>query len=223
MDIYDDSRKDVLEACLWLWKQGYFGALRGTGGNVSVRIGGRDAMAVTPTSIPYASLTPEDICICDLSGVLQEGRQAPSIEAGMHGTIYRTRPDVNAVVHTHQVYGSVFAVLNLPVPALFDEAALLLGESVKVAPYAFSGTPELAANVASCLGGNANACILQNHGVVTLGKTLDKALLAAELLEKVAHVYYMALATGRPVSILPEATLRRVRELQAQETSSDGL
>jgi L-ribulose-5-phosphate 4-epimerase len=145
MGSYDQYKKEVLETILWLSDHGYFGSLRGTGGNVSVRINDKDLMAVTPSSVKYHETTPADICIVDLSGTVVEGSRAPSVEAGMHAVVYRERPDVNAIVHTHQIYGSVFALLNQPIPALFDEVSFTLGESVEVAPYALSGSAELAA------------------------------------------------------------------------------
>lgn len=219
MSLYDQYRKEVLETSLWLSENGYFGSLKGTGGNVSVRIAGRDLMAVTPSSLKYHEITPEDICIVDLSGAVLEGSRAPSVEAAMHAAVYRERPDVNAVIHTHQIYGSVFAVLNQPIPALFDEVAFALGESVEVAPYALSGSPELAANVAGLLKNNANAYIIQNHGIIVLGKTMDKALLATELLEKIAHIYYLALSTGKPVTTLPQPIQEMVRALRDYEVS----
>jgi len=222
MGLYDHYQKEVLAASLWLSEHGYFGSLRGTGGNVSVRIPGKELMAVTPTSVKYHDLAFADICIVDGSGAAVEGSRPPSVEAGMHAAVYRERPDVNAVIHTHQIYGSVFAVLNLPIPALFDEVAFALGESVEVAPYALSGSPELAANVAGLLTNNANAYIIQNHGIVVLGKNKEKALLATELLEKVAHIYYLALSTGRPVTILPEPIRDMIRNLKDREVGEAG-
>ncbi|MFY9398077.1 MAG: class II aldolase/adducin family protein [Desulfomonilia bacterium] len=219
MGKYDRYRQEVLEASLWLSDRGFFGSSRGTGGNVSVRIDGAGLMAVTPSSMKYQDLTPEDICIVDFSGAVQEGCRAPSIEAGMHAAVYLNRPDINAVVHTHQTYGSVFALINQPIPPLFDEVAFALGESVEVVPYALSGSAELAANVASRLGNNANAYIIQNHGILALGKNLDKALLGAELLEKAAHLYCLALSTGRPITTLPDQTRDMARSLREYEVS----
>lgn len=151
MGSYDQYKKEVLETSLWLSDHGYFGSLRGTGGNVSVRINDKDLMAVTPSSVKYHETTPADICIVDLSGTVVEGSRAPSVEAGMHAVVYRERPDVNAIVHTHQIYGSVFALLNQPIPALFDEVSFTLGESVEVAltpsPEARSLLPTSQANL----------------------------------------------------------------------------
>jgi ribulose-5-phosphate 4-epimerase/fuculose-1-phosphate aldolase len=217
MGKYEKFQNEVLEASLWLSDNGYFGSLRGTGGNVSVRIDGENLMAITPSSVKYHEITPADICIVDLSGTVVEGSRAPSVEAGMHAVIYRERPDVNAVVHTHQIYGSIFALLNKPIPALFDEVSFMLGESVDVAPYAVSGSPDLAANVAGKLSNNANAYIIQNHGIIALGKNMDKALLAAELLEKVAHIYYMALSSGIQVNALPDQICEMARSLREYE------
>jgi L-ribulose-5-phosphate 4-epimerase len=217
MGSYEEYKKEVLETSLWLSEHGYFGSLRGTGGNISVRIAEKDLMAVTPSSVKYHEITPDDICIVDLNGAAIEGKRAPSVEAGMHAAVYRERPDVNAVVHTHQIYGSVFALLNQPIPALFDEVSFTLGESVEVAPYALSGSAELVANVTGKLKNNANAYIIQNHGIIALGKNMDKAVLAAELLEKVAHIYYLALSTGKPITTLPDQVRDMAKGLREYE------
>ncbi len=218
MGAYDHYKTEVLEASLWLSEQGYFGSLRGTGGNVSMRVAGTDLIAITPSSMKYQEITVDDICIVRPDGALLEGTHAPSMETGMHLAVYGKRPDTNALVHTHQTYGSVFALLNLPIPLLLDEVALTLGETIEVAPYAFSGTAELALNVANTLKNNANACIIQNHGVITLGETMDKALLAAELLEKTARIYCLALSTGNPVTTLPKEIREKVRRMREAES-----
>jgi L-ribulose-5-phosphate 4-epimerase len=217
MGNYESERKAVLEACLWLCEHGFFGSTRGTGGNVSARIEGGSLMAVTPSSVKYHELLPEDICIADLNGAVVEAKRAPSVEAGMHAVIYRHRPDVNAVVHTHQIFASIFCLINRPIPALFDEVSFTLGATVEVVPYGLSGSVDLVNNVASKLSNNANAYIIQNHGIIALGKSLDKAMLAAELLEKVAHIYSLALATGIPVTELPAATREMAESLRNYE------
>jgi ribulose-5-phosphate 4-epimerase/fuculose-1-phosphate aldolase len=135
----------------------------------------------------------------------------------MHSIIYRNRPDVNAIVHTHQIYGSVFGLINTPIPSLFDEVAFSLGQTIEIVPYALSGSPELVNNVAGKLSNNANAYILQNHGILALGKDLDKAILHAELLEKVARIYCLALSTGKPVTALPESIVEVVKIVRDNE------
>ena len=218
MSKYESYKKNVLEASLWLSEQGYFGSHRGSGGNVSVRVN-ETAMAITPSSVKYQELSSADICVVgfDLSVIEENDKLKPSVEAGMHSIIYRKRPDVNAIVHTHQVYGSVFGLINTPIPALFDEVAFSLGQMVEIVPYAFSGSPDLVNNVAEKLSNNANAYIIQNHGILALGKNLDKAILNAELLEKVAHIYYLALSTGKPINTLPESIVELVAVVRNSE------
>jgi glutamate-1-semialdehyde 2,1-aminomutase len=218
MTKYESYKKNVLEASLWLSEQGYFGSHRGSGGNVSVRVN-ETAMAITPSSVKYQELSSADICVVgfDLLVIEENDKLKPSVEAGMHSIIYRKRPDVNAIVHTHQIYGSVFGLINTPIPALFDEVAFALGQLVEIVPYALSGSIDLVNNVAGKLSNNANAYIIQNHGILALGKNLDKAILNAELLEKVAHIYYLALSTGKPVNTLPESIIELVAVIRNQE------
>jgi L-ribulose-5-phosphate 4-epimerase len=218
MTKYENYKKNVLEASLWLSEQGYFGSHRGSGGNVSVRVN-ETAMAITPSSVKYQELSSTDICVVgfDLSVIEENDKLKPSVEAGMHSIIYRKRPDVNAIVHTHQIYGSVFGLINTPIPALFDEVAFSLGQMVEIVPYALSGSPDLVNNVAGKLSNNANAYIIQNHGILALGKNLDKAILNAELLEKVAHIYYLALSTGKPINTLPESIVELVAVVRNSE------
>ncbi len=223
MSDYETCKKSVLDASLWLSEHGYFGSLRGSGGNVSVR-GDEASMIITPSSLSYQTMTVEDLFVLglDLSVIQGKSGLKPSMEAGMHAAIYRRRPDVQAIVHTHQNYGSVFALLNRPIPALFDEVAFSLGTAVEIIPYAVSGSPELARNVETMLANNANAYIIQNHGILALGKTLDKAVLHAELLEKVAHIYCLALSTGQPVTTLPQDIVQLVAAMRAHEVKSAG-
>ncbi|HNY49324.1 MAG TPA: class II aldolase/adducin family protein [Smithella sp.] len=223
MSEYRKYKQDVLDATQWLYQEGYFGSQRGSGGNVSVRVR-ETVMAITPSSVKYPELVVEDICIVDLDlSVIEENQKLkPSVESAMHSIIYRNRPDVNAIVHTHQPYGSVFSLINTSIPALFDEVAFSLGQTIDVVPYALSGSSELVHNVAAKLSNNANAYILQNHGILALGRDLDKAILHAELLEKVAHIYCFALSTGKPVTALPEsiiAVVKLVRDGEVEQAA----
>ena len=218
MTKYENYKKNILEASQWLSHQGYFGSQRGSGGNVSMRVN-ETVMAITPSSVRYPELTTEDICIVDfdLSVIEENHKLKPSIESAMHSIIYQKRPDVNAIVHTHQAYGSVFGLINTPIPALFDEVAFSLGQIVEIVPYALSGSSDLVNNVAGKLSNSANAYILQNHGILALGRDIDKAILHAELLEKVAHIYCLALSTGKPVTTLPESIVEVVKIVRDNE------
>ncbi len=207
MGKYDSCKKSILECSNWLCREGYFGTLLGTGGNVSVRSETEDVFVITPSSIRYESLTAEDVCVLDFSMNQLEGKHAPSVEAPMHLAVYKNRADVGSVVHTHQPYASVLAVTNTPLPALFDEVMFSIGEMIEVVPYALSGSQELVQNVTSKLDNLCNCYFMQNHGALSLGEDLEKAWLNAELLEKAARVYCKALATGHEITTIPEPLL----------------
>jgi len=203
MSQYASYKRQVLDTCQDLTRKGY---LVGTGGNMSVRIEGEEALAITPSSMDYLTLSEDDICIYSFDKEALEGVHVPSVEMAMHIAVYQNRPDVNAVVHTHQPYASTFTLINEPIPALFDEQVANLGNRVDVVPYGMSGTAELMENIAANLDNGCNAYILQNHGILCLGITLSKAALNILLLEKVARVYCYALTSGKPVTMLrPES------------------
>lgn len=203
MDRFLELRRSILAAAQTLSAEGFFGTAHGTGGNVSARFEDEERVGITPSGYSYQDLQPEDICIIDFDKRLVSGDLPPSVEAGMHLSVYRKRPDVRAVIHTHALYASVLSVVNEPIPPIFDEVSLHLGDPMEVVPYALSGSPELAANVGTAVGNGCNAYILQNHGALCLGETLEKAVRNAELLEKAATVYCHALCTGKRITRLP--------------------
>jgi L-fuculose-phosphate aldolase len=204
MGKYDEYRREVLEASQLLSERGYFGTQSGSAGNVSVLIEDENVVAVTPHGIPYPGMTAEDICIVDLDLGRIEGELDPSVEAPLHVAVYKNRRDVNAVIHSHQIYASIFSILNQPIPPLFDEVTAAIGDPVEVVPYGVSGSPQLLENVVSKLGNRGHCYLLQNHGALCVGRNLEKTFNYVELLEKTAAIYYRALATGRPVTTLPD-------------------
>ena len=215
MTTYRDEKKEVLEGARWLAENGFFGGKLGSGGNISVMLREKNALVITPSGIPYSRMTQDNICVVapDLTPV--NGKQRPSMESGMHAGIYKHRPDVNAVVHSHQVFASIFALTGRPIPALFDEVALEIGPEVEIVPYAVSGSTELVKNVVSRLGNGGFCYILRNHGALSLGVDLEAAMRNAELLEKVAQVYYYALCTGDEISTLPETAVEELQRWRA--------
>ena len=181
------------------------GLVTGSSGNVSWRLGssgGAELMAITPTGRPHADLKDEDIALVDFDIEPVEGDLAPSSESLMHVAIYRARPDVRAVIHTHAVYSSVAAVAGLAIPPIVDEMAVALGGAIEVSDYAFPGTMELADSVRDALG-EKNAALIRNHGAVGVGSDLKEAMEVCKLTERVAQVYVMASILGK-VSPLPE-------------------
>ncbi|MCL4478832.1 MAG: class II aldolase/adducin family protein [Deltaproteobacteria bacterium] len=200
MGKYDKYKNDVLKYSQLIFKKGYN---IGTGGNVSMLIEGEKLIAITPSSREYMSLNPDDICVVDFDSSLVEGQYRHSIETNAHLSVYKNRPDVNAVIHTHQTFASVFALIDEPIPALFDEVVMNIGDRIDIIPYGMSGSQELVDNIKAKLKNRCNCYILQNHGALSLGTTIEKAFRNAELLEKVTHVYHYAIATGRKLSTLP--------------------
>ena len=213
MSKYDKFKHDVLDSARWLAENGYLGK-RSSGGNISVRIPNESVIAITPSGKSYLQLEANDICVIDFDGNSMESRFAPSIEAGMHIGVYRNRDDVNAVIHTHQTFASVLATINKPIPALFDEIIVEIGHEVAVIPYAFSGSSELVGNVISKLGNACHCYIIQNHGALSLGTGMDRAVKNVELLENVAQIYYYALTTGEVITTLPEDAMAYFAEMR---------
>jgi L-fuculose-phosphate aldolase len=211
-----------------LSERGYFGTKSGSAGNVSVLIEGEEAIAVTPSGKRYGDMTVGDICVVDFDLARIEATCDPSIEAPMHIAVYKNRRDVNAVIHTHQVYASIFSILNEPIPALFDEVTVSVGSPIDVVPYGLSGSPQLLENVVTKLGNRCHCYLLQNHGALCVGTDLDKTVTYVELLEKTASIYYRALATGKSITTLPDpltAVLSRfvTKAQDAEIERKDGL
>ncbi len=184
------------------------GLVQGTSGNLSVRDPG-GTVAITPSAVPYRRIHPADVLLVDGDGNLEEdARHLPSSELGMHLAVYRARPDVGAVVHTHSPWATTWAVLGREIPAVHYVIASV-GDSVRVAPYATYGTQELARKVVRTLGAD-NGVLLASHGVLTVGADLDAAVENAVRVEFVAEVHWKASQAGTPV-ILSSREIDRVR------------
>ncbi|WP_327693994.1 class II aldolase/adducin family protein [Streptomyces sp. NBC_00459] len=163
------------------------GLVVGTSGNVSVRVG--DTVLVTPSGVPYRRLTPGDIIGVDLTGRQVLGTLTPTSELPMHLAVYRAT-DARAVVHTHAVHATAVSTLVRELP-LIHYMAGDLGGPVRVAPYATYGTEELAENMLRALTDRA-ACLLQNHGTLAHGATLDQAYDRTAQLEWMCRVWLTA-------------------------------
>jgi len=213
MQNYDNIKHEVLESSRWLAEHGLLGRLS-SGGNISLRVPGEKILAVTPSGRSYFSLDPSDICVIDFHRQPIEGDLAPSIEAGMHIGVYRHRPDVNAVIHTHQPFAGTLSIINKPIPALFDEITVEIGHEVDIVPYAFSGSAELVDNLIGKLGNQCHCYLIQNHGAISLGADLPRAMRNAELLETVARIYYQALKTGEDIQKLPPAAIEHFAHMR---------
>jgi L-fuculose-phosphate aldolase len=176
-------------------------------GNVSVRLG--DGLVITPSGLPYAQTSPEDLIRLSLDGTVLEGSRKPSSEWPFHVAIYRARPDAQAIVHTHSPRATALASARRGIPAFHYMIALCGGADVRCADYATFGTPELAANAVKGLDGR-KAVLLANHGVIALGGSLAGAHSIAAEVENLAGQYLDILAAGLEPVVLDAAEMERV-------------
>ena len=180
------------------------GLVTGTSGNISIRVPGEDRIVITPSQVGYDRIGADDIVALDFEGKVLEGERKPSIEARMHIGVYKARPDVGAVVHTHSVYAAAVASARRAIPPFLDEMVLVLGGGIEVAEYGMPGSEELARNAVAALG-KRNAVLLANHGSLCCGKDLESALGNAGLVERVAKIFVLSSLLGNPVNLPPEA------------------
>jgi ribulose-5-phosphate 4-epimerase/fuculose-1-phosphate aldolase len=184
------------------------GLVVGSAGNVSGRLPGADRFWITPSGVDFSGLTSSRLLEVDLNGNRRHGRLKPSSDTMTHAAIYRRRPDVAGIVHTHSPYASVFAVLHREIPALLVEAAGFLGGEVLATGYIPPGGDEAGEQTADGLG-EQRAVLLPNHGVIAVGESVESALVAALMVEHSARVAYLASLIGKPKP-LPPGEVRRM-------------
>ncbi|MEW2118230.1 class II aldolase/adducin family protein [Streptomyces sp. NPDC005474] len=186
------------------------GLVVGTSGNVSVRVGDGDTVLISPSGVPYDRLAPEDVVGVDLTGRRLFGTLTPTSELPMHLAVYRAT-DARAIVHTHAVHATAVSTLVRELP-LIHYMAGDLGGPVRVAPYATYGTAELAENTLRALTGRT-ACLLQNHGTLALGATLDQAYNRTAQLEWMCRVWLTASSVpGLSPTLLSEEQVSEAAE-----------
>lgn len=181
-----------------------------TFGNFSLRDDETGYICLTPSGMDYAELRPADVVVMDVEGKIIEGQRQPSVEAPLHCLIYRKRPDVRGICHTHSVYATAWACVKAELLVVVAEVAALVGGKVPTAPYRPMGTKELAAVVAETLG-EKQAVLLANHGQLTVGPDLNTALANAVIVEEGARIAYYATGLGELNAIPAEecAAIRR--------------
>ena len=179
------------------------GLVTWTGGNVSARDPESGLVAIKPSGVMYEDLRPEDHVVLDLDGNVVEGSLKPSSDTASHLYIYRQRPDVNGVVHTHSPYATAFAALGKPIPVYLTAIADEFGCPIPCAGFALIGGEEIGQQVVEHIG-DSPAVLLKNHGVFTIGKSAKAAVKAAVMVEDVARTVWLALQLGTPDEIAPE-------------------
>ncbi|PKM74103.1 MAG: class II aldolase [Firmicutes bacterium HGW-Firmicutes-16] len=206
-----DMREVIVEAGKKLINEGFTVE---TWGNISVR-DENGLVYITPSGMDYETCTVDDIVILTIDKQLVSGKRRPSIEIDLHLEVYRARPEVRAVVHTHPISSTVFSCMGESIPLILDEAAQALGDEVRTAPYALPGTIELAKNCVKALGEKSNACLLQSHGAVCVGCDIKGAFKVAKVLEMTAEIYYRIRTVGGSFIPISDDNIKAMQEYVA--------
>ena len=174
-----------------------------TGGNVSARDPATGFVVIKPSGLRYEALRAKHMVILDLDGKRVEGDLKPSSDTASHLYIYRHRPDINGIVHTHSPYATAFAALGKPIPVYLTAMGDEFGGPVPCGGFALIGSEAIGQVVVESIG-DSPAVLLKNHGVFTVGPSAEAAVKAAVMVEDVAHTVWIALQMGQPDEITPE-------------------
>ena len=174
-----------------------------TGGNVSARDPQTGYVVIKPSGVRYEDLRPEHMVIVDQQGNRIEGDLKPSSDTASHLYIYRHRPDVNGVVHTHSPYATAFAAVGRPIPVYLTAMADEFGGPIPCGGFALIGGEDIGRVVVESIG-DSPAVLLKNHGAFTIGRSAEAAVKAAVMVEDVARTVWYALQIGQPDEIPPE-------------------
>ena len=173
------------------------GLIVGTAGNVSIRVD--DKVAISPSGVPYETMTAEDVVVFSMDGERVDGILEPSSELPLHLSVYRETA-AKAITHNHAPASTALGLVVDEIPPSHYYSAML-GGIIRVAPYAEFGTDELARNVTDALKGRSGA-LMKNHGAITIGPTVKKAAGLLPILEYVCEIHLRAMATGAPIALL---------------------
>ena len=193
------------------------GLVSWTSGNVSIRDPESGYVAIKASGVKFPDLTPETMVVVDLDGNLVEGELKPSSDTASHLYIYRHRPDVNGVVHTHSNYATAFAALGKPIPVYLTAQADEFGGPIPCGGFALIGGEQIGKIVIESIG-SSPACLLKNHGVFTIGPTGVAALKAAVMVEDIARTVWLALQLGQP----DEIPVEMIQKLHNRYTNEYG-
>lgn len=193
-------RKELVELHLELPKNNL---VAWTGGNVSMRDKETGLVAIKASGVRYKDLTPESMLVVDMDGKIVEGNLKPSSDTASHLYIYRHRPDVNGVVHTHSDYATAFAAIGASIPVYLTAQADEFGCPIPCGGFALIGSEEIGKVVVDSIGVSP-AILLKNHGVFTIGPSGEAAVKTAVMVEDVARTVWLALQIGTPDVIPPE-------------------
>jgi len=192
-------RDEVWQCNLELPKNGL---VKMTNGNVSGRDPETNRVVIKPSGYRYEDLTPADLVVVDMDGNVLEGDLKPSTDTATHLYVYRHRPDVGGIAHTHSPYASSFAALGRPIPACLTASAMLGGE-VPLGGYVAVGGEGIGKEIVAKIG-HALAIVMQNHGVFTVGPSASVAAKMAVEVEEIAKTAHLAMQIGDPILLTSE-------------------
>jgi L-ribulose-5-phosphate 4-epimerase len=178
-----------------------------TSGNVSGRDPQSGYVVIKPSGVAYSELSPDNMVVVDLDGRVVEGKFKPSSDTFAHVYVYRHRPEVNGVVHTHSTFATAWAAVGRPIPAILTAICDEFGGLIPVGAYAKIGGDEIGQELIRSIG-SSPAILMKNHGVFTIGKTPEAAVKAAVMVEDVARTAFYAFQLGQPDEIPPEEVAR---------------
>lgn len=187
MKTIEEVKKLVCESGKQLLAEGY---VSGTWGNISYRID-KNFMAITPSGREYETMVDDDIVIVNYKDHSYEGDLKPSSEFKLHTEIYRTRKNINAVIHTHQMNASTVAAARREVPPILDDMAQIIGATVRCADYALPNTKKIVRATVKALKGRY-AALMANHGAVCIGREMKEAFVVCQVLEKACKAFIEA-------------------------------
>ena len=206
-----ELRQQVVEVGLEALKRG---VVHGTAGNMSIRDPETGLIAISPSGMPYPSVTPADVVVVTVEGEVVDGMRKPSSETPLHTMVHRERSHVRAIVHAHSHFSTVVGCIRSELPPILTEVALIVGPRVPVTRYGLTGTADFGYSVLEVLEEGGLAVILKNHGLICFGQDFAEALTVAEVVEEAAKVYVHALAAngGREPDLVPEELIPEMRE-----------
>ncbi len=210
---FEDTRKKIAEYGLQLVKKGL---VTRSWGNISLRVDEKN-MLITPSGRTYENLKPEEIVLMNYHTLKYDGKIKPSSEYHLHAEIYKHRNEINAVIHTHQMNATTVAAARREVPPIIDDMVQIIGPSVRVAKYTMAGTQKFAKNTVKALRGR-QAALLANHGAVCIGRNLDEAFAASEILEKACKTFIEAEFLGG-VKTIPKFTAAIMHQVYLKKYS----
>jgi L-fuculose-phosphate aldolase len=197
------TAQETKEQLLWTAKEMLTTDLvEGTAGNLGARLPDGNVV-LTPSSLDYTEMTLDDLVVTDLDGNVLEGERSPTTEKALHLTALRMHDDIDATMHCHAKFATMFALTRQPIPAVIEEVDVYVGGDIECADYRTTGTDELAEEIGKRVAERA-AVLMANHGIFCVGKNPKDVLHIARLVERTAEIIWGARLLGEIVPIPPE-------------------